>query len=243
MGDQFVRRIEDRLRRTVIPIQDDIFARIEVTREIEDDALVSPAPGIDGLVGVADNINRRAHGDQKVDQFILHVIRILVFVDEDVTKLPLVTLAHFGEVLEDLDRNQKKVIEVKRKHRALQLFVFGIDLEVFLLHRVGFLVNRDVLRIEALVLHLGDVMKGVFDKGIASFVSLFDAHVLHHFLQIVLVEDRKRRWVFDEIRIRAKEPRAEAMEGRYVKEGRLIRAELFDPGLHLVRGLVGKGNR
>ena len=55
MGDQAVRGVEDGLRRAVVPREDDIVARGEVVREVQDDALVRATPGINRLVGVTDD--------------------------------------------------------------------------------------------------------------------------------------------------------------------------------------------
>ena len=92
--DQGIRSVEDRLGRTVVLLEvDDVRVR-KVPFEIEDVADVGAAKCVDTLVGIADDAEVARARRPEFAQFILRLVRVLVFVDQDMLKPVGVFVAH-----------------------------------------------------------------------------------------------------------------------------------------------------
>ena len=119
--------------RAVVLLQADDGRLRVVALEVEDVADVGGAPGVDRLVGVADDADvgvrwRR----QQPREHVLGDVRVLELVDQDVLVALLVRLAHVCVVAQQLDRLHQDVVEVEGvvlgEHRLVALVAAGDDL-------------------------------------------------------------------------------------------------------------------
>jgi len=85
----------------------------EVTLEVEDVADVGGAPGVDGLVGVADDGEVVAAGGPVAGEVVLDEVGVLEFVDEGVAEAALVALGDLGLGVEEVDGTGEEVVEVE----------------------------------------------------------------------------------------------------------------------------------
>ena len=116
LGDQQVGRIENGLRRAIVPIQDDGFGIGELLGEIEDDVLIGPAPGVNRLVWIANHIDIGLGGDEQLHQLILNIVGILELIDQDMVKTVGPFLSDVRVLAQNPNRLEQQVIEVEAEH-------------------------------------------------------------------------------------------------------------------------------
>ena len=113
-GDDPRGAIEDRLGGAVVLLQAHDGRLRVVALEVEDVADVGGAPGVDRLVGVADDadvgVGRRR---QQAGEHVLGDVGVLELVDQDVLVALAVALAHLRVVAQQLDRLHEDVVEVE----------------------------------------------------------------------------------------------------------------------------------
>ena len=85
----------------------------EVAFEVEDVADVGGAPGVDGLVGVADDGEVAAAGGPGAREVVLDDVGVLEFVDEDVAEASLVAFGDGGVLVEEVDGAGEEVVEIE----------------------------------------------------------------------------------------------------------------------------------
>ena len=128
VADNAVGTVQDRCSRTVVLIQHDGLRAREILLKVQDDIDIGPAPGIDGLVRVADNIEAVVNAGQLPDQFVLHLVNILELIDMDPVIAPLPLVQHFAVRLEHLHHPQNQVIKIQREQGLLTLHIVLVDL-------------------------------------------------------------------------------------------------------------------
>ena len=115
------------LGRAIILLQADDLGVGIILLEIEDVLDVRAAPGVDGLVGIADHADVAMPHRQRVGEDVLGVIGVLIFVDQDV----LEALLQLGQDVRD-DRGiarhgaQQQIVEIQgvvRRSRSCWYFV------------------------------------------------------------------------------------------------------------------------
>ncbi|MFT3786786.1 MAG: hypothetical protein QM770_11565 [Tepidisphaeraceae bacterium] len=127
LRDQLAREVQDVLRRAVILLKlDDVDLRI-VALEVEDVPQVRAAPGVDALVGVADDANVAVLGRQRVREEVLGAIGVLVLVDEDVLKAVLELGQDVRVIAQCEDGADEQVVEVERGRLGEHLLVLRVD--------------------------------------------------------------------------------------------------------------------
>ena len=100
--DDGVRGVEDGLRRAVVLLEDDDARFREVVLEVEDVADVGGAPGVDRLVGIADDADVAVARGPLLGQHVLRDVRVLELVDEDVLPARGVLLEESSSLREEL---------------------------------------------------------------------------------------------------------------------------------------------
>ena len=117
-------------RRAVIGLQPDDLGAGKVAFEFQDVADLGAAPGIDRLVVVADAADILVLLGQQAQPQILGDIGVLVFVDQDVAKLPLVVGAarRLGRILEDGQAVQQQIAEVAGVQRPQTILIGAVEL-------------------------------------------------------------------------------------------------------------------
>ena len=105
---------------------DDLESRIVL---LEPGQVLRPgaAPGVDGLVVVADHGEGPARADQLPDQLVLGAVGVLVLVDQQVADAPLPGLQQVRVVAKQARRAQDQVVEVHRVVGAQAALVVGVE--------------------------------------------------------------------------------------------------------------------
>ena len=99
--DDGVGGVQDGLGRAVILFELDRRCVGIVPGKVDDVADVGTAPGVDTLVGIADDADVAPLGSQDLSKGILGVVRILIFVDQDVLEPFLIFLPDVVFLLKD----------------------------------------------------------------------------------------------------------------------------------------------
>ncbi len=209
--DQPVGRAEDVLRAPVVPFELHDLAAGEFLFEFEDVAQVRPAPAIDGLVGVSGDAEVGSVDAEGPDDGVLGQVRILIFIDEDVTEPGIEVGPDVGVSLEDGDNVDQQVVEVDGRGGLEPLLVAGVDL------------GRD--RLDVIPRSLGQglrrdqVVLGPADRRVDPLGrdrGVLQVELLHRVLDraeaVGLVEDREPPVDPDQRSVRPEEPGAEAVE-------------------------------
>ena len=166
VSDNGVRRIEDVLGRAVVLLEDNDAGTRKILPELENVADVCSAECVNRLVGVTHHrdgrrvdsarvveqrggrFRRNVFGpdgaSQFVNEFVLRLVGVLVFVNEHVTKASLIQRADFRESPKQEDRLGDEVVEVKCVGSAKFLCISAEDIEKHDLVRV---VGIDLARV------------------------------------------------------------------------------------------------
>jgi hypothetical protein len=92
VANQAVSGVDDVSRRSVIGFEMDFVRLGEVVFEIQDIGDVGLPPAIDRLIGITDDEQIVPTAGERGDQHVLDLVRVLVFIDEDVPELLLIAL-------------------------------------------------------------------------------------------------------------------------------------------------------
>ena len=121
-------RIQDIARRSIVFLELHRLAIRIIALEFQDVADVGAAPAVNGLVVVAHHHDVLVFRRQKLRYLVLRLIRILVFVHQQIAKTVLIGVQHIGVVFQEQVRVQKQIIEiegVRRLQALLQLFIYA----------------------------------------------------------------------------------------------------------------------
>ncbi len=125
--DDGVGGLDDGFRRAIVFFKLDNDGIRIILFKVQDVNNIRTTPRINILVTVANYANiPRAFG-QKSRQQILHFVRVLVLVDMYVAKTFVILFQNLGVTLEQLDRLEQEIVEIKRFLSRLFLFVFFPD--------------------------------------------------------------------------------------------------------------------
>ena len=128
MGDEAVGGGEDVRGRAVVLFEADDLRAGEILFEAEDVGDLGAAPGIDRLVVVADAAEVAARLGEELEPFVLRLVGVLIFVDEDVAEAVAVALQHVRVGAEDHQHVEQQVAEVAGVQRAQAVLVGGVKL-------------------------------------------------------------------------------------------------------------------
>ena len=252
---------EDRLGGAVVLLQQDRGRVGEVLLEVEDVADVGAAEGVDRLVGVTDHhqlgrlgprglvgvgVGQRGvvHpvGTELVDQGVLGVVGVLVFVDQHVPEPAPVDLPHLGVGPEELDGRHDQVVEVEGVRLPQALLILLVGRDVGLLEVVaGILLGR--LDVAQLVLLVADPVEHLAGLVVARVQVEVAEDQLHQPLLVLGVVDREVGLQADFVDLLAEDPHAGAVERGDPHDPGTLADQGLDALLHLGGGLVGEGDR
>ena len=122
---------QDVFGRPVVLFQPDHLGAGEVLFEAQDVADLGAAPAVDRLIVVADAADVLVPRRQQPEPEILRDVRILIFIDQNEAKPPLILLQNVNVLLEDRHHMQKQIAEVAGVQRQQA----GLVLLVNLAHR------------------------------------------------------------------------------------------------------------
>ena len=249
LRDQRVRRREDLRRGAVVFHHHDRARRGELLVEVEQEAHVRAAPGVDRLVRVSDDEEVFVIGAQRAHQLVLRLVDVLELVDHDVLEPLLPFQTDLLVLREDVQRKDQQVVVVERKALLLLPEIAEKD---DVPRRVGLFVL-----LLQLVRRKGDelavILRAVFElfdldhvaRGRKGHVAQRQAALLvdhaQHRIDVGVVQDQEAFGIAHGVAVLLQHRDAEAVEG--VDIARVVVAgEVVDAAAHLVRGLVGEGH-
>jgi hypothetical protein len=241
VGDDRVRRLQDRVRRAVVLLERDQLRTAEVPLELEDVADVGAAERVDGLVRVTDREHVLVLAGQELEQAVLGVVRVLVLVDEDVAKRLLPARAGLGEALEHLDGQHEQVVEVDGVRGVQAALVEPVHVRDGLVVEGGD-ARLVLLRPDQLVLRHGDLrVDSAGDEALGITVELLEAE-LHEPDLVGLVVDREVRAVAEARGFAPEDAPARGVEGHDPHAGSDVAEDALETLLHLAGRLVREGD-
>ena len=239
--DDGVGGVEDALRGAVVLLEPHHARVREVALEVEDVADVGAAPGVDRLVGVADDEDVAVRVGEQAHDAVLRVVRVLVLVDEQVVEHALPALAHVVEALEQLDGAHQQVVEVHRVGGVQPALVELEDVGHDLIEEVAD-VLAELCRGDEAVLLGGDArVDAARREALRVAPELLEAR-LHDAHLVGLVVDREVRAVAEAIGLAPQDASAGRVERHHPHAARLA-DELLDALPHLGRGAVRERDR
>ena len=178
--------VQDGLGGAIILLQLDHLRLGIVLLEIHDIAKVRAAPGVNALVRIADSTDILQRTGNVAGHEVLGVIRILVFVDEDIVETILPALAD-GLHREQLGGDEKQIIEIKGVVLLHVLVIELVDVRDFLREEITSHLGAELLRIDELVLRIGNmILHRVRLEMLIVQVQFFQT-ILHQRLRVIRV--------------------------------------------------------
>ena len=215
VGHNRRRCFQDVLCGAVVLLQADRLRLGEVALKLQDVANVGPAPGIDGLILIADDANVLVLAAEQEHELVLRAVCILVFVNHQVLEAPIMTLADFASDFQQPHRLEQQIVEVEGVGLTQLLAINLIDMG----NALGFGIGRlqiNFLRIQHVVLRPGDASQHNA-RGKLLFVDPQPPYrCFHKLLLIALVVNGE---IFSQTRsqrlnVTPQQPHAKRMKGR-----------------------------
>ena len=178
---------------------------------------------------------------QQVDQFVLHPIRILIFVDQDVLPAALVEFEYAGKSLEEFDDLEQDVAEIECVRVHEHLLVEAVDPRVeFAIDVIGLFGSLGGQH--ARILPLIDAPAN--SLGIVRFriQALPLERLLDQAQAVGIIVDHEAATPSQVADIPAQNPNADIMEGPDCDFPQLGSQDFRDTLLHFARRLIGKGD-
>ena len=238
--DEMVGRAQDALRAAVVLFElDDLQLRV-IAAELVDVLGVGAAPGVDALVVVAHAGEARLGAGDGLEQAVLRVVGVLVFVHQQVAKALLPDRPCVGIGFQDAQRQADQVVEVHRVECREALLVEIVDrggLDLARRARGG----HGFFRRETRVLRLAQQVADAHDH---LGLHALGRQLLDHVGAVLGVQHREAATQLRALVLDLQEFQAQRVERAHgERAGRVVGDELADALAHLLRGLVGEGDR
>ena len=190
-----------------------IVAPGKVLLEAQDVGDLGAAPRIDRLVVVADAAEVAARLGEQPQPFVLALVGVLIFVDEDVAEAVAIGFEHVGVGAEDHQHVQQQVAEVAGVQRLQPLLILGVKFGAAAGGEGFGLAGVDLAGSPAAVLPAVD-QPGELARGPALLVEVGGLdQLLEHAQLVVGVEDREVGLEPDQLGVAAQHPRRDRVEG------------------------------
>ena len=145
--------IQDGLGGAVVLLQQDHLGIGVIFLEAQQVAVIGAAPGVDGLVGVADHEDVAVEGGHMLEQLVLRQVGILELIHQHVLEAPGVPFTHGLVRLEEHGDPEEQVVEIHAVVGQQQLLVAAVDT---LDHLVAVGLDGVIVRLDQLVLGVRD---------------------------------------------------------------------------------------
>ena len=242
MGDQPGGGAEDRGGGAVIRLQPDDFGAGEVVLEAEDVLDLGAAPGIDALIVVADAADVFLLLRQQAQPVILHLIGVLVLVDQDIAEAAVILRQHLRVGPEQPVGEQEQIAEIHGVQRQQALLVGGIEVAARMGAELHVLVGGDGIGREAAILPALDRRHQPLRRETLGVEIGPGHHLLEQAELVVGVEDGEVAGKADTFGVAAQHSRGEGVEGAQPEALRRLAEQGGNPFAHLARRLVGEGD-
>ena len=243
--DQRVRDSHHARRRPVVFQHHDGARAGEPLVEVQQVAHVSPAPGVDGLVGVAHHEQVLVVAGQHLHELVLQAVDVLELVHHDVLEPLLPFEQDVGVLLEQVQHEHDEVVVVQPE--ALLLLVeVAVEDDVARVRRVEVLLPQAFERHSQ---HVAVVSRALFQLHDLDHVArLRERHVpqgepallvdnLQHGIDVGVVQHEKALRVLQRVAVLLQHRHAEAVE-RVDVAGVVVARETPDAAAHLAGRLV-----
>ena len=214
----------------------------EIALEVEDVAQVGAAPLVDRLVRVADDGQVAVHAGELLDQQVLRPVGVLILVHHDELELAGIALAHGGAWSNSstvFSSRSSKSSALASLQRSL---VAGVEPRRFR-GRCGFQLFSKVsgpsMRFLAWLMRLEHRARLI---GVVVEAVLLDQLLDHRLLVGRVVDDEVARQA-DAGRLAPQQARAQRVERRDPHRPAVGAEQRLDARAHLLRRLVGEGDR
>ena len=128
VGNERVGGGEDLLVAAVVLLQLDRFQRRIIFVQMGDVLRARATPGVNRLVIVTDGGKRRARACEQLQQRVLAVVGVLIFIDQEVTHAVLPALAHRVVLLQKRQRQGNEVVKIDGVVGAQPLVIMMINM-------------------------------------------------------------------------------------------------------------------
>ena len=266
VADDGVCRIENGLRRTVVLFENDDLGAGKIVAEFEDVADVGTTERVNGLVGVPhdrqgrrvdsaariEQRRRRFGGNvfgadragQLVNQFVLRLVRVLIFIDEDVSESTLIQSTDLGESPKKIHGLCDEVIKVERIGPTK--FV-GVPAENIEDHDLVGVVRIDAagerIGVDEFVFQLRDLRRDPARSESQRIGFVFLEDPFEQRLLVGRVIDGEGGRKSETRSLVAQNPHTRRVEGGNPHPPRFVADEGCDALAHFGRSLVRKGDR
>ena len=229
--------------RAVVALEPDHVGAREILLEAQDVADLGAAPAVDRLVVVADAGDVPVLLGEQAQPEVLGDVGVLVLVDQDRAKAPLVVGEDLGLLPEQAEAVQEQIAEVAGVQRQQPLLIGGVQrpraaerevVDVGLRHLVG--------RLAAVLEALDDRQQDARRPAPRVQVRRLD-HLLHQAQLVVGIEDREVGLEADQLGVAPEQAGAERVEGAEPQALDAVPEQQRDALDHLARRLVGEGDR
>ncbi len=236
--DQMICRIKNHGRRAVILFHADRPGFRIIRLKIQDIFDIGPAPRVNGLVRIPDHGDLTPRRSKKLHKTVLRVVRVLVFVDQNVLETVLPGLKNRRHSVKKCDGLHDQIAEITCLEFFHLLFVEFVDLSHGILIKVlglfGILKRR-----QEIILRTLDLLAHAFGMDFFFIkTELFDA-VLDDLQLVVFVVDDEVGLDLDRGAVVAENTKAGGMESAHPNP---LGDKLFDAVAHFGRGLIRKGH-
>ena len=197
MGDDGIRRVQDRLRGAVIllklhhpGVRPGLFKGQDILK-------IRAPKAIDALVVIPHHTDVSIPLREEMDELELNIIGILVFVHQDIAESLLIKGEDLGILSEELHRFQKKIIKVKRIIPAKTLLIGCIAVRNPFPAKVSSLLLLEILRGDSRIFRGGDSGEHrPLPKALRIDLELLE-ELTHHRALVLRVIDGKVRSIAD----------------------------------------------
>jgi len=243
--DDGIRRVEDILRGAVVLLQADRAAALVFLFKVQNICDVRAAKFVNALVIVADDADVALFPHKLLHQKILQAVRVLILVDEYITELAAVVLAHLVLLLQQCDRMEKNVVKVERVCLGESLHIADINPGDGFLAPVAavFPAAGIVLRRLHRVLRIRDGRKHLARRELLFINIQFFQDILDDALGIVRIVDRKIARKTEAVNVSAQNAHAGGVERHRPHALRALNAKGREALTQLVCRLIGKRHR
>jgi sulfur carrier protein ThiS len=233
--------LEDGLGRPVVAFELDHPRVRVVVLEVENVADVGAAPGVDRLVRIAHHAEVAVLLRDLLDQLVLHAIRVLVLVDQDVLPAAPVVAEYLRKAFEELRGLHEQVVEVEGVGVDEQPLVRVVDLGGALAVDVG-RAGRRLRGSHTGILPVVDPPPDPPRIARLGIQAMTLESVLHDSQSVGFVIDHETAGVAQVGDVAPQDSRAGRVEGRDPEISCGRAEELLHAFAHLARSLVGEGH-
>ena len=241
--DHRIREFQHLGHRAVVRLDFVNFRARMPLRKFEDVPEIRAAPRVDALRVVAHDHDIVMPRSEHLDEVILQMVRVLIFVHEDELKLPLVVLRDGRIVFQKHHRLLQQVVEIQRVRLLLPRLIFlphvgdvlreFEEVRIFFEQHIVELASRVELEAEHIREH-----SALWKTLLLRIESERRDHAVEHFLGVLAVHDAEARREARLVRMPPQDARAHAVKSAAPQPHQIARDQRTHALAHLARRLV-----